>query len=451
MRLAGQRMVASAVDGANGVTAQLRRGTGARSVLTRQATGAFGVKLLAMGLTLGSQVLLARLLGTDGYGLYLYALTCVNFLVLPGKLGLDVATLRFLPAYRSRNESEALLRGFVRRSSRLGLVASLVVGAFLAAAVLVVHDLLRPGLGAVLLVAAAVVPASVLLQIYGARLQALKRVMLAGTIEEVVRRALFVVGLVVIGAQIDATAPLAMVVNLASTLGALAVAWIMLRGTLAAGRHGAAEYRTGEWLRAGFALFTVAGFHLVLNQADILLIGALLGTTAAGIYGVASRIAAILVFGLAAVNAIAAPLISELWTQGKRRELQAMVTWAARGVTLLCLPLGAVIVVWRRELLGLFGAGFEAGHMALAVLVIGQVVNALAGSVGNLLAMTGHQTVVVRVMATSAVLNVLMNLLLIPAWGIEGAAVATAVTTVLWNVALSYFVWIRLGIRATAL
>ena len=100
-------------------------------------------------------------------------------------------------------------------------------------------------------------------------------------------------------------------------------------------------------------------------------------------------------------------------------------------------------------MLGLFGPEFTRGYWALAILTVGQLVNASVGSVGFLMSMTGHQREAARVFAGAAVLNVVLNASLIPLWGINGAAIATATTTIIWNVALALYVWRRLGVRAT--
>ena len=88
-----------------------------------------------------------------------------------------------------------------------------------------------------------------------------------------------------------------------------------------------------------------------------------------------------------------------------------------------------------------------AGRVALYILVIGQVLNAAAGPVGYLLILTGHERVCASVYGWSAVLNVGLNLMLIPPLGSTGAALATASTMALWNVWLSVLVLRRLGIR----
>ena len=101
-------------------------------------------------------------------------------------------------------------------------------------------------------------------------------------------------------------------------------------------------------------------------------------------------------------------------------------------------------------LLRLFGPGFDVARPALLILAGAQLVNALAGSVGILMSMTGHQNAVSVVLAFAAALNVGLNFALIPRYGLIGAAVATGLATVAWNVTLAVLVRRRLGIRSTA-
>ncbi|MCX7847292.1 MAG: polysaccharide biosynthesis C-terminal domain-containing protein, partial [bacterium] len=82
-------------------------------------------------------------------------------------------------------------------------------------------------------------------------------------------------------------------------------------------------------------------------------------------------------------------------------------------------------------------------------LCCGQVVNACAGSVALLLTTTGHESEALKGVTLGAVINVIGNAILIPRLGITGAAIGTAVSTVVWNVALAVYVYKRLGINPT--
>ncbi|MBS1270306.1 MAG: hypothetical protein MAG794_01261 [Gammaproteobacteria bacterium] len=97
-------------------------------------------------------------------------------------------------------------------------------------------------------------------------------------------------------------------------------------------------------------------------------------------------------------------------------------------------------------LLSIFGGDFTAGYTSLTILAAGQLFNALTGSVGSTMMMTGHQQPAAWLMIQAALLNGVLNLLLIPHFGIEGAAFATAVATVAWNIRLYHFIRHEIGL-----
>jgi O-antigen/teichoic acid export membrane protein len=94
-----------------------------------------------------------------------------------------------------------------------------------------------------------------------------------------------------------------------------------------------------------------------------------------------------------------------------------------------------------------FGAEYESAYVPLVILCVGQLVNASMGSVGALLNMTGHERDTTKSILVAAVVNVALNLSLVPHWGIIGAAVATASTLTVWNLIMWHKVRARIGIE----
>jgi O-antigen/teichoic acid export membrane protein len=97
-----------------------------------------------------------------------------------------------------------------------------------------------------------------------------------------------------------------------------------------------------------------------------------------------------------------------------------------------------------------FGPPYEAAYVPMIILLVGQLVNSAAGSVGALLNMTRYEMETAKGMAVAAGVNVVLNFALIPVWGTIGAALATAVSLVTWNVLLWWSVRKRLGISSLA-
>lgn len=419
------------------------------SLLARGGVSAFVVKVAGAGVVFGTQVLLARLLGVADYGTYTYALAWVYLALLPAKLGQDTAILRFF-AELAAEQQWSLLRGYMRWSSWLVLIGSAVVVAGFAVWVAWFRGENEPGLRDVLLWAALLIPVTGLMQLRSAGLRALGRVTAALIPLEILRPLgiLIFVGGVAWGLHLaQASAALAMAANLAVTLAILL--WqdralrtrlpdtVVVAGTPAQRR---------EWLVVGLPLMMMSGLHTVLTQTDMLMIGYRLGPEQAGVYAAASRTSLLVVFGVTAVSAIAAPLIARLYREGRTAELKMMTTWALRGILAVALPVSLVLALAGRTVLGLFGAEFVAGYPALLVLIVGRLASAAMGLAGFMMTMTGNERRAAALLAVAVIVNIVLNFVLISWLGIIGAALATALVKLGWNMALTRSIDRRLGI-----
>ncbi|MBK5286320.1 MAG: polysaccharide biosynthesis C-terminal domain-containing protein, partial [Bacteroidia bacterium] len=99
------------------------------------------------------------------------------------------------------------------------------------------------------------------------------------------------------------------------------------------------------------------------------------------------------------------------------------------------------------EVLNLFGKHFEAGKSTLMILIFGNMFNVIAGPAGYVLTMTGHERLAFIAMSISCVLNIALNLILIPAYGITGAAIAVSFALLSWNILITIFTIKKTGIR----
>lgn len=399
----------------------------------------------------GVNVLLARAMGAGRYGVYAYVLTWASILILFCSMGLGLSIVRFGAAYKAKQEW-GLLRGLLRRSDQLALLASITVGSLTAMVVWALSPRLSAGLCRTFWIASALLVLQAFLQLRQATLRALGHVVLGNIIVLILRPALLaaIVGVVFVANPSLIDGPVAMAANV------LAVGVCLIAGVLALRRvvpgpvpQAVPGFRDCEWLAMALPVLLTSGTLLVQQRTDTVMIGAMIGTREAGIYSVVTRNATLMVFAITAVNAVLAPMISALYASGKREELQRLVTLAAWGVFAFCVPAGLVLVFGGEHILGFFGDAFRSGYRALVILAAAQLVNALSGSVGFLMTMTGHQKQAACIVGLSALLNVLLNAMLIPRFGIAGAAAATGATTVLWNVLMLVYVVGRLRINPT--
>jgi O-antigen/teichoic acid export membrane protein len=125
--------------------------------------------------------------------------------------------------------------------------------------------------------------------------------------------------------------------------------------------------------------------------------------------------------------------------------------WSGRLSLLAALPVAVFLIVLGQPILSLvFGEAYGVGGTALGILCAGQLANAATGSLTLILNMTGHERDTVMGLGSAAIVNVILNLLLIPRFGIEGAAAATAISVAAWNALLLRKLHARLGISSTA-
>jgi len=298
------------------------------------------------------------------------------------------------------------------------------------------------------------IPLRALIGIRSAALRGLRHVLAGIVPDQIVRPTLLVafmsLALLVPAFELSPASAMGLTV-LSALLVFLLGAWLLYRARPASLVAVAPIYQPRVWLAAAWPMALTQGFEQINRYADVLLLGLLAVTADVGVYRVAVQGAMLVSLGLTALNMVAAPFITRLHAQGEQHKLQKLVHRTAQGALAFALPAVLGFAAFGEWLLvNLFGAEFSAAYWPLLILAVGQLLNAGFGPTGLLLNMTGHERDVTRVVAVAAGMNVLLNLALIPLFGVIGAAVATSVSLVFWNIRLWFVVRWRLGIRSSA-
>lgn len=189
------------------------------------------------------------------------------------------------------------------------------------------------------------------------------------------------------------------------------------------------------------------GALVMLSSADIWVLASLRTPAEVGVYGAVTKLSSAMAFALSVVNTVLPAMVARLYAEGKVKEMESLLRHSATWGALLAIPMTVILTLTGPFCLRLvFGPDFVMGAQALAVLAVAQCLNAVAGSPGYVLQMTGgHKTLTVLTLLT-AVLNLVGNLLLVPRYGLEGAAVATGSALVLQNLVMVMLVRRRLGV-----
>lgn len=449
--------IADRVSHVRGLRPFLVGGSPLRRQLAGATAGSFLLMLAAKGVMLLGNILLARWLGATGYGVYASSMATLLLLSVPVALGLPILVVRMLASYGAQQQW-GLMRGILTRANQTVFVLSVLVAGLGAIGVWALSGQLSPSETDTLWWTMALLPVTGLSALRAAALRGLHHVVLGELPDKLLTPSLFVTLLALMAAGIhfrvvalSLTPGLVMAARFAATAIAFVIgSWLLLRHLPTSLRFAAPRYETSAWAKAAWPLLLVGGMGIINAQTDVFMLATMQGSSAAGVYRTASTAASLVALTLMVVNTASQPIISQLYASGDIKRLQRVITATARITLLLALPVAVIFIVFGRQILGLvFGSEFERGALCLTILCLAQLVNAAAGLVGTILNMTGFEKDTAVGRTLGALLNVALNAAFIPIWGIEGAAVATSISVVVWNLFLIRRVRVRTGLRST--
>jgi O-antigen/teichoic acid export membrane protein len=412
----------------------------------------FMLRIANTGLSFLFTLILSRSLGASGYGIFAYAYALAILLAVPAEAGLSTLIVRETALGVTLDRPD-LVKGVWRWSERLVLVVSVIL-MLIAGLLLFLSRSVQANAPALTLAWALVlVPLTALSSLRGAALRGLQKVTAGQLPESLVRPGMFVIFLCIVlvtGRQLSPPLAMALLV-FAAILSFVLGAWMLWHNTPEMVRQTEKYTIKKEWLTSAILFALIASFSVINNQASTVILGWFKTSDQVGIYRVAVQVAALASFGLQTVNMIVAPRFADLYARKDMVKLQQMVTLSARIVLAFNLALTLLFILSGRLLFVLlFGSDFEGSYLPLVILLLGQSINSAAGSVGYLLNMTGHEAETTKGLGFAAGVNVVLNIFFIPFWGIYGAALATTVSMVVWNILLWQKVRQRLGINSLA-
>ena len=336
-------------------------------VLARGSSAAFLIFAVGHAVNLFTQIVLSRQMGRSDYGIYAYTTSWLILLTVVAGIGLDTAALRFVSSYRS-TAAPHLLRGFVRRSYQWTLLGSFAV-AIAASLVTLGISGFDPGRqGTVFLFAIWALPASALIDLQTSIARSLRRMMLAYLPTRVWRYATVLAGVgVLLAMNVDVTSLSVVIVFVATLTGIVIWQGLLIRKHLnvEVGKT-AAQSDSPMWIKVAIPLMGIALTQEVMRRTDVLMIGSLMESSDVAVYNVATRVAGMVTFALAAANSVAAPMISQYYARGDTRNLQRLVTMVAHLTFWPSLLLSVGIGVFADPILGLFGPGLTTdGRLSL--------------------------------------------------------------------------------------
>jgi O-antigen/teichoic acid export membrane protein len=406
----------------------------------------FLVRVGSALVALGSQVLLARWMGSFEFGIYIYVWTWVLMIGALSDVGLSSAARRFIPEYIELKSFDRL-RGFLAGSRWLAFAIATVIGAVGALGVTLLAPWLDHFVIIPLYLACVTIPIYGVVQVQAGIAQSYDWPNLALMPFYIWRQLAITVlmgAIWLIGAPTSAVT--AMIVAVATTWAVTMVQLGLLNRRLKEEvPAGPKIYEAKTWLATSMPIFVVEGFYLLLTYVDIISIEHFGSPHDVAVYYAGARLLAIVAFVYFAIAGATTHKFTEYHVAGDRQRLASFFRETVRWTFWPSLVACAAILALGRPLLSLFGAGFESGYGVMFILAIGMLARAAVGPAERLLNMLGERKQCAAVYAIAFAINLTLCVILIPRIGIEGAAIATSTALIAESILFYWVAKRRLG------
>jgi O-antigen/teichoic acid export membrane protein len=412
-----------------------------REMIVGSAIG-MSVKVLSAVSILFMNIVIARFLGANETGLFFLAFTLVTIIAAVGRLGFDQSIIRFVAAARENNEIDRL-HGVYRKSISWVAIASICLAVLASSNVtwLVENYFPQPGFEPVLRSFLIAIPLIAVYTMLAQAMQGLKKIAKSLlTLNVLMPIALLLLMLL----DPVYTAEEAAGHFILASLFALCSGLYFWHQS-APKTEKIKSFSSSQLWKTSTPLWAVVILSQVVQWTSQLMLGAWSSAENVAFFATAQRTAMLTSFVLFAVNAIAAPKFAALHEKGDIVGLKRIAIWSVRLMMLVAAPILMVMLLFPDWLMSFFGDEFRAASTALMILAIGQFINIATGSVGYLLSMTGREREVLNNTLVSAVVAIALGVILIPSYGLLGAALATATAVASQNLMGVYQVRKHLG------
>ena len=400
---------------------------------------------LAVGYLL--TLVIAHLFGAKGLGDYVLAITVLRLFTLLAKLGLDTTSIRFIASFASQDKWTSIFRFRKQVVSILSLssiVSSLLMYCFAEP----IADLINANYKYIQLNAFLVLPMSFFMLHYQS-LRGLKRIAEFSFFYRM-SQSLFSIIFILIIYQFFTTSDVPVYayflsVLIVSLLSFFAfIYWLNKRSE---GKE-SAELKIRSYkklLKISIPLMFAQSVQFIMAWTDKLMLGNMTTPEDVGIYHTAFKLSMFASIALMSINSIASPKFAEMYAENNMKGLKKVVHQSTKMIFWTSVPLVSVFFVLPEFLLGIFGEEFKVGVTAFIFLSCGRLISSFSGSVGTILQMTGNQNIYAKILLFGAIMNVVLNLILIPKYGINGAAIASMSSLIVWNLSMVLVVKKRFG------
>jgi len=374
-------------------------------------------------------IIITRTVGPAVFGVFNLANTIISTAKIFSSAGLGQGLLRFVAFYKGRADIPRL-KGAVIFATRVSLFLSLLFGAviFYLSDLIAVRFFHNPDVGFAIKILMISLPFLTLGELWLKSIQSfqiIKYQVYTQKIYQPIVRLISLVVLFLLGLKLGGI----LAASIISAVAGFFLAFYYLSNISPIYKKiPAPVYEKKEILNFSIPLFLTQFMDFIILSINILMLGYFMTAADVGIYTAAANLGLLVALPLISFNNIFAPMISEFYGRNEIDKLEDLFKIVTKWILTISLPVFLIFILFARPIMGIFGESFIAGALALIIFGAGQLINAGTGSVGLILEMTGRPKINLLNSIALCVINIILSYLLIPQYGIIGAAFATGLS-----------------------
>lgn len=408
------------------------------SVLSQITKGAginFGGNLAGKIFLFFYTIFIAKTLGAKDLGLYYLGMSVATFISSISTIGLDAASVRFISLQSQANEI-GKIKGTILASMAIAFLASLLSGTllFLFAETISVRIFHKPDLVSVIKLFAITIPFSSITKIFLSStrgLKIMKYTIYTNSFAEVIIRfsftLLFLYGL---GWKLQGLISAHII---SSALCTFLAFYYANRHIPILNGHIVPSFELKNLLTYSVPLVFSRVFLILFATIDTLMLGYFSRAEDVGIYNIAIKLVTLAILIVPAFQTIYDPFVAEFHAKKELEKLSNLLKAASRWIFTICFPICLLLICFPDFFLNLFGNEFIQGSSCLIVLGIAYLIRSSFGLMDSMIYMSGRSDLLLKNTVSAAIINISLNYVLIPKYGIIGAAFATGISVVLLN------------------
>jgi len=385
--------------------------------------------------------------GAQGLGNYVLAIIVLRIFTLIAKLGLDTSSVRFIASFVKQGKWESI-RLFRKKVLILISITSIVSSAAMYFLADTIVNLIDVKIEYLELASFFILPMTFFMLHYQS-LRGLKKIAQFSFFYRMSQATFTIVSIFIISSFVESNSvPIYAYLTSLSIVSVLSIVtyqfWFSKKVILNS-EEIIEDLTIKNILKISVPLMLAQSVQFIMAWTDKLMIGNMMSAESVAVYGVAFRFSMGVSITLLAINSISSPKFAEKFASYDIKGMGKIAMQSAKMIFWTTVPLASILLIFPKFFMGLYGTEFLIGFEVLRWLIIGRIVNALSGSVGNLMQMSNQQNVYMSILLLGAVINVGLNYYLIPEYGINGAAFASVVSLSFWNLSMVYMVKRKFG------